>query len=758
MKLVTPMPFNSLKEIRFNEKLKHYALLEQVGEGGQGSVWSAVDRQNDQIVAIKFSELPDSREKKSSEDVLLERQIGQLARLRHPYILPMFDYGILNRLRYIVTPYIPGGSLENLVGAGPIALPKVIQYAAKISAALAHLHAQGIIHRDLKPSNILLDLHHNIYLSDFGLARVLSNSTQAMHTGRGTPYYASPEQHTMSEALLQSDIYSFGVVLYEMLTGQLPWHGEKMLGIQQLQAREELPDPCELNPSLPREITPVLRKITATLPEARPETIQQAMQLLYQASGCAPVPLESAEDWREERIKNLNAFEIYEKSRRHWNSPGSTLPLSLTAFALIDTSPHAEQAIAKSPQFALNSALSYGYKHEDWWRKTTSLSDRLAVAAGLLATDSEEIRARVTALLVHDSELAGQKIQPQSALVKSILQSIGLTQQAGTRHDLLALLNQILEPGRAWQSVFLGEEEDALLAYQSLEDSPTGDQAAQLIGHLRAETALKTAFKTVAPQRRLHLLLVVLQNAGSLPGSIPFQPRQEAYLEWIFAQAFAAPFRLGLLLLASLFGAGLGFGVYTYAVYRLNIFLDTARFLTAVQHGLFLGVGFALLVPLARIIIERFPKSSTWQRVLAATLLGSLPLTSIILLYHTLLLERYEILQAVNLPKTAFLLSACLLIAGGFSLASLARSRWLKMLFYALGVFLPLFGSWWAHLNFALHPFPVLYYEYTWPLSQVFVLSAFTAISTALGAGLLDINLSDFQPAGPPNRQSASNQ
>jgi len=747
-----------LNQIRSRQEFKHYHLLEQIGEGGQGSVWSALDSQHNQVVAIKFSEISETSKKSPSEDSHLERQIGKLMRLRHPYILPIMDYGTANLLRYIVSPYIPGGSLENLLGFRPIPVQKTMTYAAKIAAALEYLHGQGIIHRDLKPSNVLLDISHDVYLSDFGLARVISNSTQAMHTGRGTPYYAPPEQHTMSEALLQSDIYSFGIVIYELLTGELPWRGEKMLGIQQLQSREELPDPREFVPDLAAEFGLALRQITATLPEARPETIQQALQLLYRASGCSPVPVESADDWHEDRIKNLNAVEIYEKSLQHWQSPSSTIPLSLTAFALLDITSQAEQALRQSPQFALNSALSYAYKPEEWWQKTKSLGDRLAVAAGILNSDAEDIRTRVTTLLARDSELQSQTFDPQSPFVKSILKSIGMTQSTETRHILLSLLKRMLPTGQAWQPLVFSEQEDALIAYQALEDSPTGNQAAQLIGHLRAEKALQTVFKTAMPQRRLPILLTALQVSGSLPASIPTHPRLEAYLEWILTQAFAAPARLGYLALASLVGAGLGFGVYTYAVYRLNIFLDTARFLTAVQHGLFIGAGFALMIPLVRIIVEQFPKVPFWKRGLTASLLGGLPITSVILLYHTLLLERYEILQAANAGKSAFLLAACLVIPFGFSCASLARTRLIKTLFYTLTLLLALFGSWWAHLYLPLRPFPLLYYEYTWPLSQVLALIFFVAVSTAIGAGLPRLNPTDEPPAGPPNPPSASTQ
>jgi serine/threonine protein kinase len=754
-----PSPhFTRLNQIRSSQYFKHYRLLEQIGEGGQGSIWSALDSQNDQVVAIKFSEISGSSERKPSEDVHLQRQIGKLMRLRHPYILPIIDYGTDDLLRYIISPYIPGGSLENLIGSGPIPVQKVMTYAAKIAAALEYLHKQGVIHRDLKPSNVLLDITHNIYLSDFGLARVISNNTQAMHTGRGTPYYAPPEQHTMSEALQQSDIYSFGIVLYELLTDELPWRGEKMLGIQQLQAREELPDLRDIVADLPADLTLALRQITATLPEARPETIQQAMQLLYQASGCPPIPVESAENWTEDRIKNLNAIEIYEKSHQYWRLPDSTVPLSLTAFALLDTTPEAEQALRQSPQFALNSALIYGYKHEEWWQKTQDLGNRLAVAVEILESDTEDIRSRVTTLLAHDTELQGETFSTQSPLVKSILKNIGLTQKTETRYTLLSLLTRVLPAGQAWQPMVFSQQEDALIAYQALEDSPVGDQAARLIGHLRAEKALQTVYGAAAPQRRLPILLTVLQNAGSLPAFIPQSPRLEAYLEWILTRAFATPAQLGLLALSSLVGAGLGFGVYTYAVYRLNVFLDTARFLTAVQHGLFIGAGFALMIPLVRVIIEQFPKIPGWRRSIIATLLGGLPVTSVLLLYHALLLERYEILQAANLGKSAFLLAACLVIPLGFSLASLVRARLLKTFSYALTLFLALFGSWWAHLHLSLRPFPLLYYEYTWPLSQVLALILFIAVSTAIGAGLPPLNPPDEPPTTLPNPPSVSSQ
>jgi len=329
-----------------------------------------------------------------------------------------------------------------------------------------------------------------------------------------------------------------------------------------------------------------------------------------------------------------------------------------------------------------------------------------------------------------------------------------MTQDSETRHNLLKLLRKILHPAKKWQKMVFSQQEDAILAYQALEDSQTGDEAAQLIGHLRSENALETVFKAAAPGRRLPALLQTLQTTGSLPASIPAAIRIETISEWMLGQAFATPNRLALIALSALLGSALGFAIFTYSVYRLNVFLDTARFLTAIQHGLFIGLGFALGIPLVRIIVERFPQIPAWQRIASAGLLGSLPVASVFMLYHTLLLERYELLQANNLSKTVPLLLACIALVVVCSLASLLKKRPAKILAVAGGMVAVQFSSWWAHTNLALRPFPILYYEYTWPTGQVLILIVVIAALTAIGSYALPLSL----PAAPPSHPSASSQ
>ena len=237
-----------------------------------GRVWSGPlsTKKVTGLLPLKFTAISDGQAQAVS-DTVFEQQGQLFSRLAHPNILPLYGFGCLPGLRYLVSLYIPGGSLQDKLTAGRLPTGTALDYAAHIASALDYLHANDIIHRDLKPGNVLLDFKPNIYVFDFGLARILSDSTMAMHTGHGTLPYSPPEQNNHSEITVQSDLYSFGVMLYQLFTGHIPWDGEMALGIQQLHSNEELPDPCEYNPELPPDLVKSLRRITAAQPASPPE-------------------------------------------------------------------------------------------------------------------------------------------------------------------------------------------------------------------------------------------------------------------------------------------------------------------------------------------------------------------------------------------------------------------------------------------------------------------------------------------------------
>src|SRR5512147_250767 len=126
-----------------------YRLLEQIGTGGQGVVWSAEDSRRNDVVAIKFNEILNSEEQQV-DDEMFERQLGKLLKVQHEYILPMYDCGLENQVRYLVSPYIPGGSLFERIKRAPLPLEDALRFSAEIASALDYLHGQGIIHRDIK--------------------------------------------------------------------------------------------------------------------------------------------------------------------------------------------------------------------------------------------------------------------------------------------------------------------------------------------------------------------------------------------------------------------------------------------------------------------------------------------------------------------------------------------------------------------------------------------------------------------------------
>ncbi|MBN1681247.1 MAG: serine/threonine protein kinase [Anaerolineae bacterium] len=249
-----------------------YLLLEQLGAGGMASVYRARDVSNNQQYAVKL--LPFHMAANDTLRHRFQREAEMAARLTHPHILPLYTFGEQDGAPYIVMKFVDGGTLNALIEQGPLGLRMIARVLAQVASALDYAHEQGVIHRDLKPENILFDTQGQAYLADFGIARMREASSTLTGTGGfiGTAAYASPEQCRGEELTPVSDIYSLGVVLYEMLTSVKPYDGQNALAIMHQHMTEPIPNPLKYRADLPVTINDVMRKAMAKLPYIRYQT------------------------------------------------------------------------------------------------------------------------------------------------------------------------------------------------------------------------------------------------------------------------------------------------------------------------------------------------------------------------------------------------------------------------------------------------------------------------------------------------------
>ena len=246
-----------------------YTLIEKIKEGGMAMVYKARDKNLDRFVAVKLI-LP---HRELSENFLMrfKREAKAQAKLSHPNILTVFDYGEFDNKPFLVMEYIPDGTLKDMLGT-PIPWQKAAQIISSVAGALATAHAQGIVHRDVKPSNILMSKGRDPHLSDFGIAKLIeSDEETADLTGTGvvgTYRYMAPEQG-VGKSDERSDIYSLGVVYYQMVTGKLPFDADTDLAVMLKKNTEPLPPPRQYVPNLPLDVEKVIVKSLARKPEER---------------------------------------------------------------------------------------------------------------------------------------------------------------------------------------------------------------------------------------------------------------------------------------------------------------------------------------------------------------------------------------------------------------------------------------------------------------------------------------------------------
>lgn len=266
---ITEQPLRAIFSLQEGEKLSRYELRSRLDKGEKSRVYHSFDPEMERDVAVKILSAADPRHTQR-----FQQEIKILSKLHHPHIIPFFDSGSESGLIYMVMPMLDGGTLKERMNGKAMPAAQVIPVVSHIAGALDYLHLKGIIHRDLKASNIMFDAQDNTYIVDFGIAKLTQdeglNLTRAGDVV-GTPYYIPPEQWIGDAITPASDQYSFAVMVFQMLTGRLPFEGKEGFGIEMMHKHvyDPAPFPSEFNPSLPKAVDAVLLKALAKRPSSR---------------------------------------------------------------------------------------------------------------------------------------------------------------------------------------------------------------------------------------------------------------------------------------------------------------------------------------------------------------------------------------------------------------------------------------------------------------------------------------------------------
>jgi eukaryotic-like serine/threonine-protein kinase len=361
------------------KNIGHYHNLQPLGRGGMATVFKARDEHLEREIAIKFISM-DMYGPSMQEHLLkrFEREAKALARLSHPNIIKVYEYGEYEDVPYLVMEYLPGGTLKERIG-GPMTWQTALDFILPLAKALGYAHQQGIVHRDVKPANVLLNTKGEPILSDFGIAQVFMENKESTLTtpgiGIGSPEYMAPEQWT-GETSPSVDMYALGVFFYEMVTGKKPYTAEAVAGIYAKLMYESTPRPRDLNANLPEVVQGVIMKMMAKEPAQRYASMQELVGVLTdlpEKVKQAPQDVASNLEDMPTTIVSIPSATAQSPQRKLTQTSSQVTPTQ-TAIAPITTSP-------KSAAF---SALAKPGRRPGWFWAAGVVVVLLVVGTGIL--------------------------------------------------------------------------------------------------------------------------------------------------------------------------------------------------------------------------------------------------------------------------------------------------------------------------------------------------------------------------------------
>jgi eukaryotic-like serine/threonine-protein kinase len=272
-----------------------HQILKELGKGSMGVVYQAHDPQIDRLVALKVLR-PDRVATEAFSQRFL-KEAKAIGRLSHPNMVTVYDVGEDQGTVYIAMEFLEGKPLDEIIKNDSFQPEEVIELGVQVAEALDYAHRKGIVHRDIKPSNIIVQPDGQIKITDFGIARIEDpEATQQTQAGEilGTPAYMSPEQVLSQPVDGRSDLFSLGVVLYELTTGKRPFRGENIAAVFRNITGEDPPEPMKINPATPLELSRIIMRCLAKSPESRFGTGKDLAEALRDCFRVDPISPKSA--------------------------------------------------------------------------------------------------------------------------------------------------------------------------------------------------------------------------------------------------------------------------------------------------------------------------------------------------------------------------------------------------------------------------------------------------------------------------------